>query len=415
MGLGRVERLMAEVGQPERDLRGALVGGTNGKGSVVAMARSVLVAAGHRVGTMPKPHLVSYRERVAIDGEPISPADFAAAVARVLPGIDRVAADVGPPTEFEALTAAAITELARRRVDLAIVEVGMGGRLDATNVLDVGVAAITNVQRDHEAYLGHTLAAIGGEKAAIIKSRNLAVTGASGRGLRPILDRCAALGVPLRRAGPRRSFRATLRHLDWDGIVVDARTPSGDLAGLRLGLIGAHQAENAAVALALLDAIAARHGIVVDESSVRAGLAAVRWPGRLELLDGSRIGLGRILLDGAHNPAGAQALARALRDLGLRRPTIVFGAMRAKKVHAVLRALAPLEPRIVFTRVDDPGAHDPTGLARIWRRVAGADAETAPTPAEALRRAAGDPVVVAGSLYLVGAVRGMITGIGEED
>ncbi len=410
LGLERVERLMGEVGHPERDLRGALVGGTNGKGSVVAMARSVLAAAGQRVGTMPKPHLVSYRERVAIDGEPISRADFAAAVARVLPAIDRVAREVGPPTEFEALTAAAIAELARRRVDLAIVEVGMGGRLDATNVLDLGVAAITNVQRDHEAYLGHTLVAIGGEKAPIIKPGNLAVTGASGRGLRPILDRCASLGVPLRRAGPRQPYRATLRDLGWDGIVVDARTPAGELSDLRVGLIGAHQAENAAVALGLLDAIVERHGIALDESSVRRGLAGARWPGRLELLDGARIGLGRVLLDGAHNPAGAEALARALRDLGLRQPTIVFGAMRAKRVHAVLRALAPLDPRFIFTRVDDKGAHDPAALARIWRRVAGASADTAPTPAEALRRADGDPVVVAGSLYLVGAVRGMITG-----
>ncbi len=122
-----------------------------------------------------------------------------------------------------------------------------------------------------------------------------------------------------------------------------------------------------------------------------------------------------MLLDGAHNPAGAAALARALGDLGLRRPTIVFGAMRAKKVHAVLRALAPLKPRFVFTRVDDPGAHEPAELARIWRKVAGSDADTAPPAAEALRRAAGDPVVVAGSLYLVGAVRGMITGTGEEE
>jgi dihydrofolate synthase / folylpolyglutamate synthase len=415
MGLERVERLMAEVGHPERDLRGALVGGTNGKGSVVAMARSVLVAAGLRVGTMPKPHLVSYRERVAVDGEPISPDDFAAAVARILPAIDRVALDVGPPTEFEALTAAAILELARRAVDLAIVEVGMGGRLDATNVLDLGVAAITNVQRDHEAYLGHTLTAIGREKAAIIKSGNLAVTGASGRGVRPILDRCAALDVPLQRAGPHRRYRATVRHLDWDGIVVDARTPTRELAALRVGLLGAHQAENAAVALALLDALAERHGIEVDESSLRAGLAAVLWPGRLELLDGSRIGLGRVLLDGAHNPAGAEALAAALQDLGLRRPTIVFGAMRAKRVDAILRALAPLEPRFIFTRVDDPGAHEPADLARIWRGVDGSDADTAPGPEEALRRASGDPIVVAGSLYLVGAVRGMITGIGEEE
>lgn len=415
MGLERIERLMAEVGHPERDLRGALVGGTNGKGSVVAMVRSVLVAAGQRVGTMPKPHLVSYRERVAIDGEPISPDDFAAAVVRVLPAIDRVAADVGPPTEFEALTAAAIAELARRRVDLAIVEVGMGGRLDATNVLDLGVAAITNVQRDHEAYLGHTLTAIGGEKAAIIKPGNLAATGASGRGLRPILDRCAVLGVPLRRAGPRQPYRAIVRHIDWDGIVVDASTPSRVLASLRVGLLGAHQAENAAVALALLDAVAERHGTAIDEQSIRRGLGGTRWPGRLELVDGARVGLGRVLLDGAHNPAGALALALALRDLGLRRPTIVFGAMRAKRVHAVLRALAPLEPRFVFTRVEDPGAHDPADLARIWRKVAGVDADTASSPAEALRRASGDPVVVAGSLYLVGAVRGIITGTAEEE
>src|SRR5687768_16271726 len=294
MGLERVERLMAEAGRPDDGLRGALVGGTNGKGSVVAMVRSVLGAAGLRVGTMPKPHLVSYRERVAVDGEPIDPADFAAAVTRLLPAIDRVAAEVGPPTEFEALTAVAIAELARRRVDLALVEVGMGGRLDATNVLDLGVAAITNVQRDHEAYLGRTLTAIGGEKAAIIKAGNLAVTGASARGLRPILDRCASLGVPLRRSGPRQPFRATVRRHDWDGLLVDAVTPAGRLAELRIGLLGAHQAENAAVALAVLDAVAERHGIRVDEASLRHGLATARWPGRLELLDASHLGLGRV-------------------------------------------------------------------------------------------------------------------------
>ncbi len=195
MGLDRVARLMDELDRPDLALRGALVAGTNGKGSVVAMTRSVLVAAGHTVGTMPKPHLVSYRERVAIDGEPISARDFAAAVERVLPAIDRVTSDVGPPTEFEALTAAAITELARRKVDLAVVEVGLGGRLDATNVLDLGVAAITNVQRDHEAILGNTLRAIGGEKAAIIKAGDLAVTGARGQGLTPILARSRKVGV----------------------------------------------------------------------------------------------------------------------------------------------------------------------------------------------------------------------------
>jgi len=418
LGLDRVARLMAETGHPERGLRGALVGGTNGKGSVVAMVLSVLNAAGCRVGTMPKPHLVSYRERIAIEGIPLTQAEFAAAIERVLPAIDRVSTDIGPPTEFEALTAAAIVELARRKVDLAIVEIGMGGRLDATNVLDLGVAAITNVQRDHEAHLGSTLAAIGGEKAPVIKRGNLAVTGASGRGLRPILDRCAALDVPLRRAGRRQPYRPTLRATSWDGIVVDAVTPTRHLAGLRVGLLGRHQAQNAAVALAVLDALGERWGIEIDEASTRRGLAETRWPGRLELLVGTPIGVGRVLLDGAHNPAGAAALATALADLGLVRPTIVFGAMRGKNVDAVLRALAPLHPRFVFTRVADAGAHDPTYLERTWRRVhgSGGGSRTAATPEEALVVAADgpDPIVVAGSLYLVGAIRGMITGTVEE-
>jgi dihydrofolate synthase/folylpolyglutamate synthase len=135
----------------------------------------------------------------------------------------------------------------------------------------------------------------------------------------------------------------------------------------------------------------------------------VRWPGRLELLDGARLGLGRVLLDGAHNPAGAAALATAVRDLGVSRPTIVFGAMRGKKIHAVLRALAPLDPRFIFTRVDDPHARPPDELARAWRRVGGSHARTEATPTDALAAASGDPIVVAGSLYLVGEVRRMLT------
>jgi dihydrofolate synthase/folylpolyglutamate synthase len=415
LGLDRIERLLGEVGHPEQGLRGALVGGTNGKGSVVAMTQSVLSAAGLKVGSMPKPHLVSYRERIAIDGEPLGKTAFAAAVERVLPTIDRVAADgSGPPTEFEALTAAAIAELARRRVDLAIVEVGLGGRLDATNVLDLGVAVITNVQHDHEAILGSTLSAIGGEKAPIIKAGNVAVTGAAGRGLRPILERCAALGVPLLRAGPRQPYRAMLRETGWEGIVVDARTPSRRLEGLRVGLLGRHQAQNAAVTLGVIDALAERWEVEIDEATLRRGMADARWPGRLEVLDGSSLGLRRVLLDGAHNPAGAAALARALEDLGVRRPTIVFGAMRTKRVSAMLREFAPLDPRFVFTRVDDPGAHDPQTLARTWRRLSGRGSRTALSPGRALAMADGDPVVVAGSLYLAGAIRGMLTGTAEE-
>ena len=419
LGLARIEALLDELGNPQRRLRGALVAGTNGKGSVVALAASVLREAGLRVGTMPKPHLVSYRERIALDGRPISRERFAAALDAVMPAVDRVTARLGPPTEFEALTAAAFRELAHSEVDLALVEVGLGGRLDATNVLDPGVAAITNVQHDHEKLLGSTLAAIGGEKAAIIKAGDLAVTGASGRGLVPILDRCASLAVPLRRAGLRQPYEAVVLQAGWDGLVVDALTPARSLRGLRIGLVGSHQAANAAVALALLDALtegAARRGEVlrVDEATIRRGFAAARWPGRLELIEDA--GLGRVLLDGAHNPAGARALARALAELGMRRFPLVFGAMRGKRVSAVLRALAPLEPRPVFTRVEDGGALPAEELRRRWLRVGGKGGQMASTPEAALRLATDlraeprQPVVVAGSLYLVGAVRGILRG-----
>ena len=178
--------------------------------------------------------------------------------------------------------------------------------------------------------------------------------------------------MPLRRAGPRQPYRATLRHAGWDGIVVDARTPTRELRDLRVGLLGAHQADNAAVALALLDALAERWGLGLDEALVRTrpGGGAMAGPARAARRRRASAS-GRVLLDGAHNPAGAAALARALKDLGLRRPTIVFGAMRGKKVRDVLRALAPLEPRFVFTRVDDPGALD---ARRARARLASASA-----------------------------------------
>jgi dihydrofolate synthase/folylpolyglutamate synthase len=420
LGLQRVEAILDELDHPERALHGALVGGTNGKGSVVAMAGSVMGAAGLRVGTMPKPHLVSYRERIAIDGRPLDEARFARAVQRVMPAVDRVAVRLGPPTEFEALTAAAFGELARSGLDLVLVEVGLGGRLDATNVLDPGVAAITNVQLDHERYLGHTLAAIGAEKAAIIKPGSLAVTGASGRGLRPISERARSLGVPLALAGPRRPYRAAIRDAGWDGLRVDLRSPEGLLSDVRVGLLGSHQAGNAAIALALLDALRAdgeRRGAPLDgltEDAIRAGLQSARWPGRLELLTATPCG--DVLLDGAHNPAGARALAAALSELGMRRFPLVLGAMRGKRVRDMLRALAALEPQPVFTAIDNPGSRPPDELLDAWRAVGGRGGRVAVgrrealDQAAALRRSPDQPVVVAGSLYLVGAVRAMLAG-----
>jgi dihydrofolate synthase/folylpolyglutamate synthase len=245
------------------------------------------------------------------------------------------------------------------------------------------------------------------------------VTGAAGRGLRPILDRCAALGVPLRRVGARQAYRAELRHAGWDGLVVDARAGGRRLEDLRIGLLGGHQAANAAVAIALLDALRQseeRRGPALeglDDEAIRRGFAAATWPGRLELLRSTPHG--PVLLDGAHNPAGARALATALAELGLRDFPLVLGAMRGKRMGPVLRALAPLRPRPVFTHVADPGAMEPAELLRAWRRMAeggavAADPASALAHAAATRARADQPVVVAGSLYLVGAVRGMLLG-----
>lgn len=424
LGLERVERLLAALDHPERQLKGALVGGTNGKGSVVALAGAVLREAGIQVGAMPKPHLVTYRERITIGGEMLEPAEFGAVVGAVIDEADRLAGDAGPPTEFEVLTAAGFLALARAGVDLALVEVGLGGRLDATNAADLGVAAITTVAHDHERHLGRTLAAIGAEKAAIIKAGDLAVTGARGRGFDPIASRCDALDVPLRRAGRGEAWEAQVTDSGWSGVVVDLRTPSGWVRNLRIGLLGSHQGANAAVAASLLDALredGERRGrrVEVGEDALRNGMAAARWPGRLELFRSAVSGRD-LLLDGAHNPSGARALARALAELGVRGFPLVFGAMRGKRVGAVLRALAPLEPRPIFTAVDDPHAHRPADLLRTWRRVAPRgrgpqSGSTADTPTAAVERAAGvdpsaGPVVVAGSLYLVGAVRATLTG-----
>ncbi len=424
LGLERIDRILAELDHPERSLRGALVAGTNGKGSVVALTASVLRAAGHRVGTMPKPHLVTYRERITVDGNLLSESAFASVVETVLNAVDRIQTDAGAPTEFEVLTAAGFVALADAKVDAAVIEVGLGGRLDATNAADLGVAVVTTVQHDHERHLGRTLTAIGGEKAAIIKRGDLAVTGAMGRGLAPVVARAKAVHAPLHRAGPGQAWQALVTDAGWDGIMVDLRTPDGWLRDVRVGLLGSHQGQNAAVAAAVLDAIqadATRGGrsLAVAESHLRDGLAAARWPGRLEWFPDAAGGRG-VLLDGAHNPAGARALAAALAELGVRRFPLVFGAMRGKRVSAVLRALAPLDPRPVFTSVADPHAHSPEELLRTWRRAiphargtaAGrvvADPATALSVATNLAPVRG-PVVVAGSLYLVGAVRAALTG-----
>jgi dihydrofolate synthase/folylpolyglutamate synthase len=407
LGLGRTRALLRELGDPQLGIRGALVAGTNGKGSVLALAGSALRAAGLRAGETPKPHLVSYRERLQIAGRPVDAATFARLVGDATAAADRIPRRLGDPTEFELLTAIVFRWFADERVDLAIVEVGLGGRLDATHAWDGGVAAITNVDLDHTDRLGPTIRHIAREKAAIIERGDLAVTGTSGEALAIVRRRATRVGVPLTVAEP-----APVLGFDRDGLDVDLPR----LGRTRVGLRGRHQAANVAVADALLDALQTAGIATIPDDARRRGYADARWPGRLELLRAE----GRdILLDGAHNPAGAAAFATALDELrpflGSGNVTLVTASMADKDVAGVVRALAAATSlrgaRVVATRVDLQRSLPAAELAAIWRSV-GADVARKitiePDPQAALDRAlAGPPgpIVVAGSLYLVGAIR----------
>lgn len=398
LGLERVRALLAELGEPQQGLRGALIAGTNGKGSTGAFLESILRAAGLRTGLMPKPHLSSYTERIQVDAVPIPPREFAAAVDAFRPVIATVGERLGPPTEFEILTALAIQHLAPR-VDRLVCEVGMGGRLDATNVLDLGVAVITNVALDHQQYLGDTLEAIAAEKAAIIKPGDTAITGCEPPSLQVVEAAARDAGAPLWRLG--REFSVDSVSLGWEGHRVNVRAPGFAHEGLRVPLLGSYQPLNAALAVAAAEALGD-----ATPAAVVAGLAATRWPGRLESVGESP----RIVLDGGHNPAALDLVVPDLLGLlGGRPVALVFAAMEDKDLPAMLRRLERLQPvAAFFTRAASAGerAADPGRLAREWRGAA----DVAEPAFAALERAAaaagsGGVVLVCGSLYLVGEVR----------
>ncbi len=418
LGLGRTRALLRALGDPQLGLRGALVAGTNGKGSVLALAGSALRAAGLRVGETPKPHLVSYRERIAIDGTPISVDDFARQVEAVLAVADPIARRHGDPTEFELLTAVVFRHFAEADLDVALVEVGLGGRLDATHAWDGGVAVVTNVDLDHTERLGPTIAAIAREKAAIIERGDLAVTGAHGEALDIIRRRARRMAVPLTEVRPTPL-------LGWDRDGLQVLLPR--LGEVRVGLRGRHQAANVAVADGLLDALEAAGIATVDSDARRRGYADAVWPGRLELL--TVAGGREVLLDGAHNPAGAAALADALDDL---RPflaagplTLVVGMMADKDVDGAIDALLKADglhgATVITTTIDAGRALGAPELAARWRARAEALGRTPGATRPATIRAVARPLdalhdaldrpgptVVAGSLYLVGTIRAQL-------
>ncbi len=404
-GLHNIEAIVTALDHPERAFAAVHVAGTNGKGSVTAMVEAVLRAAGFRTGRYTSPHLRALVERIAVDGQSVSAEALADAVEHVRAAVDALRARgtlVASPTFFEVTTAAAFELFRQARVDIAVCEVGLGGRLDATNVLSPVVTAITSIGLDHQRYLGNTLADIAAEKAGIIKPGVPVVLGAMDDAADEVISNVARLRhAPVIRAreGATATGRPTPRR---EPQSVEIETDARRYGLVEVGLAGAHQIGNALVAIRVIEQLDSR-GWHVPTEAVARGLATVRWRGRLERI---RVGAEReLLLDAAHNPAGAEALARFLA--GEEKHPLVFAAMTDKDAAGVLRALAASVSGVVFTRASHPRSEDPDVLAALAAEIApGLPVTVDQSPRGALEVAwRGSPsIVVAGSIFLLGDV-----------
>ncbi|HXF82818.1 MAG TPA: folylpolyglutamate synthase/dihydrofolate synthase family protein [bacterium] len=403
--LRRARALLRRLGDPHRAQPTVLVAGTKGKGSTAAMMSAVLGAAGYRVGLYTKPHLVDYRERFQLNGELIPPEDLARAVQAVAPHVEAMAAEPdGVPTYFEVSVAIAFSFFARAGVDLAVVEVGLGGRLDATNVADPLLSVLTPVSFDHMEVLGTTLRAIAREKAGIIRPRTAVVSAAQApEALAEIIDVCARLEAPLTLVAERMRVSPVAATLHDQTFILES--PARTYGTLRLPLVGAHQLTNAATAVAALEALADR-GFPAAVGAVRQGLAALRWPARVEVVHERPY----VVVDVAHNPASLAALRQALEALVPgRRIILVFGMVATHDHRAGTSLIAPLAEVVIATTPHHarplPAAVLAAEAARYAPRV-----EVVEDRHVALDRAlamAGpeDVVVVTGSFFLVGEAR----------
>lgn len=398
-GLDRTRRLLERLGDPHSGLRGVLVAGTNGKGSVCALVESMARAAGRRTALLAKPHLIRWGERIVLDGETMSEADFAALAGEVLD-----AADLAPPgehpTQFEVLTAMGFLAAARHGAEVVVCEVGMGGARDSTNVADLGGCVLTNVTLDHREWLGDTVEEIAAEKAGIAKAGNWFVIAASepARSIAAGIARSAGAAVRTLEGGGD----WTGRSLGRAGVVAELRTPP---LTLRSPLVGRVQVAN------LVTAATTAVLLGLPPPAIAAGAAAVRWPGRLQWIAGSP----PLLLDAAHNPAAMAALAGELAELaGGRRVAALFGAMADKQIEEMLPHLRAMASDWVFTSLGGERAARASVLAELF-----GEGEAVEPVALALDRArqlatARGLVVVCGSLALAGAVLSLSGAAGEE-
>ena len=394
LGLGPISRLLARLDNPQNGYKTILIGGTNGKGSTAAILSFILMKEGMNVGLYTSPHLRDFRERIRTNDHMLPGDTLCTLIDKVR---DEIREDV---TYFEFVTALAFLYFSMCKVDMAIVEVGMGGRLDATNLVSPEVSIITNISMEHQKYLGNDLKSIASEKGGIIKERGVCVTAARGRKVINTLEeisrqREAVLYRIGRDIRVRRSGRG-----DFSYYGINKR-----YSGLKLSLAGRHQIENAALALAAIEVLTEK-GVSISDTSVVEGLRDVRWEGRLELVSRNP----GIVLDGAHNPAGISSLCSSLlTDFSYRRLIVVFGVLRDKDYAGMLKKLLPLVDKIVLTKPKVERAACTEDLLSVASLHHG-NIEVVDDSAEALDRArffagADDLVCVTGSLYLVGEIK----------
>jgi dihydrofolate synthase/folylpolyglutamate synthase len=407
--LNNIRMLAAGMGDPQARFRSVHIAGTNGKGSTAAMLDAILRSAGYRTGLYTSPHLERINERIHVNGAEIGDAEFAAAFGRLHAAIEKMLSTgelAAHPTFFECVTAMAFDVFAREAVEFAVLEVGMGGRLDATNLVTPEVCAITQIAFDHESFLGHSIEQIAGEKAGIIKTGVPVVSAAENPEARAVIQRKAEeLGAPIVEIDAEYRVKVTACESGfYDAAVSDLAGRT--LISLRPGLAGRFQVRNAVAAFAAARILAERGFRRIDERAIAEGIAGVHWPGRLERLQELPV----VYLDGAHNPAGARELASFWEEnFPGRRIFLVYGAVRDKAVDEVAGILFPRAAKVFITAAHQPRAISAEALAEMTAHLA-TSVEVVPDAAAALERALtvaepADAIFGTGSLYLVGDLR----------
>lgn len=405
--LNRISRILRSLGNPQKNFKSVHIAGTKGKGSTVAMLAAMLRACGYRVGSYTSPHVISMLERISIDGQPIEEPVFVKMLSEVAAAIER--SRVSRPSYFEVMTATAFKAFERLGMDVAVVEVGLGGRLDCTNVIMPEAVGITSISLDHQRQLGHTKVEIAREKAGTFKPGVPVVSAQQDADVKKVFREIAAsVGAPIRFSGDEIEFsyrfeasRGLGRHTR-----LCVSTGQSKFEHLHVPLLGEHQAVNCGVALGLMDALKSR-GFAVDDRAAIEGLANVRLMGRMEVINESP----RILVDAAHNASSIEALMRAIgQNMICDSMVVIFGCQKDKDIPGMINRLQLGADKIIFTRTPSPRTADPQELAAEYAQQSGRNPQVAENLDDAISIALRaisreDLICVTGSFYLVGEAK----------